>query len=159
MKVIFLDIDGVLINHDSLQAGNTADGECVNQLNRLTRDTGAVLVVSSTWRKRGLLPLVRQLRLWGVEANVLGITPVLDVVRQSGIAVAAERGHEIQAYLDAMPLIESFVILDDEDDMGELRPYLVQTDFETGLTAVEVEQAKRLLHQPQTVLPVSPQTA
>lgn len=35
----------------------------------------------------------------------------------------------------------AFVILDDDDDMGELLPYLVQTDFTHGLTLPLAELA------------------
>ena len=49
MKIIFLDIDGVLN-----QTGNAAslpfDPNCVMYLNHVIKETGAHIVISSAWR-------------------------------------------------------------------------------------------------------------
>ena len=53
MKVIFLDIDGVLINKASLlnvESSYVPDEKCVQQLNELINRTDAKIVVSSCWR-------------------------------------------------------------------------------------------------------------
>lgn len=47
MKIIFLDIDGVLNRHGD---GKDFEPECVANLNRVLTATGAKLVISSTWR-------------------------------------------------------------------------------------------------------------
>ena len=69
--------------------------------------------------------------------------------------MTVERGLEIAAWLAARPDYPPFVILDDDDDMGALAPYLVQTNPETGLTLIDAEKAieiiRRQIHEPQTV--------
>jgi hypothetical protein len=56
------------------------------------------------------------------------------------------RGNEIQAWLDAVPVVKTFAILDDDSDMGHLLPFLVRTSGQTGLQPEHVEQAIKLLN-------------
>lgn len=156
-KVIFLDIDGVMNNLESLrfprtkvecstQSYSAAHPACVEALNFITRVTDARLVISSTWRGIGLKVLFEVFHAWGVKGVIVGRTP--DGSRKSGSVWAApERGDEIKQWLDTYPGITSFVILDDGDDMGELIPNLVQTDYEIGLTMDDAKRAIALLNQ------------
>jgi predicted mannosyl-3-phosphoglycerate phosphatase (HAD superfamily) len=75
VKVIFLDIDGVLCNHESISAGyktRTAPEQdpygphvdCVAALNRIIKETGAKIVVSSTWRHAGAANMRGTLKRW-----------------------------------------------------------------------------------------------
>jgi len=140
MKVIFLDIDGVLIRLDSLLSDNVAASpRCVENLNRLTTETGAVIVVSSSWKKLGIGKVTRFLREWGVTGDIISVTPTDD---------SLPRGQEIQQWLDNEADAEAFVILDDYDDMADLSDYLIQTDEEEGLTRADVMKATSLIrHQ------------
>jgi hypothetical protein len=172
MNVIFLDFDGVIVTRrqlrkpqpdsaaralDALIAAK-ADPDCVAALNRLCEETGAKIVVTSSWRRLAgfvdPLEYVREvLRLWGVRAEVIDVTPMLErelmVMTDDGqrvpMTLPKERGHEIQAWLDGNPGVARFVILDDEDDMVHLRPRLVRTDFEDGLQMRHVEKAVSIL--------------
>ena len=52
MKLIFLDIDGVLNDrafHEDAQS-NTIKPECVAHFNRLIHETGASVILTSAWR-------------------------------------------------------------------------------------------------------------
>lgn len=146
MKVLFVDIDGVLVNWLSLVEGpEIAHSYSVDALNWLTRETGAQIVVSSAWRLRGLEYIQQLFQRWKVEAPVLDITPTME--RQAGnpeILIGPGRGAEIARWLKAHPDVTSYVILD--DDRGELHslqiPYLVQTRFEEGLTMLKSREAK-----------------
>ena len=59
MKVIFLDIDGVMNCRRSVKADiandrrpySSFDPDCVNALNQIIKETDAVIVVSSVWRR------------------------------------------------------------------------------------------------------------
>jgi hypothetical protein len=146
VKVLFLDFDGVLVNRRSwyVRSGRTAtaDPPCVAALNKITDSTNAQIVVSSTWRIGMTIVELRQLlRAWGVTGSVLARTPHM------GFSV--RRGSEIKAWIDmyeaSRELVESFAILDDDNDMDALSPFLVQTDFEEGLTEVHAEKAIALL--------------
>lgn len=130
MKVLFLDVDGVLNRWGSAQP---FDAELVDELSRVVRLSGASVCVSSTWRK---LETHRE-RLLGVltqiGAPVVGWTPDLGAAADEG-NLYIERGEEIQAWLDGHPEVSQFVILDDNDDMAHLAHRLVLTNGYTGLT-------------------------
>lgn len=144
MKIIFLDIDGVLLNISS--RGIEPCAYCVKNLNDIVKITGAKIVVSSTWRKGGLEQIRFVLAQWGVTGEVIGITPVLSrVTERSGFTRGACRGDEIARWLEQNGPVDSFVILDDDGDMGELRSRLVTTSFYTGLTRLHAAQAIGIL--------------
>jgi hypothetical protein len=159
MKVIFLDFDGVLCNPESISAGYKArtapeqdpygpHDDCVSALNRIIEQTGAVIVVSSTWRKcKNPNSAMREtLMRWGVTGQVIGCTPVLE----RG-AFSVQRGTEIQQWLDTSRTpVTSFVILDDDSDMAHLRHRLVRTSFKVGLTEADADQAIAILNAPPT---------
>ncbi len=51
MRVVVLDIDGVLNNPDCFDMGRAlVDPACVGRLNVIVQRTKAVLVITSTWR-------------------------------------------------------------------------------------------------------------
>jgi hypothetical protein len=159
-RVVFLDIDGVLVTGESMHLGHQQypfgrfrrfDPHCVAWLNVITEKAGAVIVVSSVWREGSesqFLQLAHHLYRQGVTAPVIGRTK--RIVRPAPghvMGVAVERGIEIQEWLDEARAeeIESFVIIDDDSDMVHLSDRLVQTDFENGLTAGHADRAVRLL--------------
>lgn len=149
-KVIFLDIDGVLVNRASYRLPNSgsadraiAHPECVAALNAITEaTTGAVIVVSSVWRAEGAPEMRGRLKGWGVHGEMIGVTPRLS--RTNG---RVYRGDEIQKWLDDYTRheISSFVILDDDSDMKHLLPRLVPTDTEQGLTMKDAQTAIEIL--------------
>jgi hypothetical protein len=148
MKVIFLDIDGVLnsgkwVKH--LAGGfddpiNQMDPAAVMRLNAITDATGAVIVVSSTWRlaflkqANALCMLQRCMRAYKLTGEVIGMTGVASGTNKT------RRGNEIQGWLDQNTIaIEKFVIIDVDSDMGHLIQHRVLTKFETGLQDEHVE--------------------
>lgn len=139
-KIIFLDVDGVL-NFWDCWLGNTLNvlrGEsrtlvlsldCINQLNRIIDETGAKIVLSSTWRR--FKDHYDFLLSSPIKGEIIGETPDLlyDLSRETS------RGLEIKEWLEneyGEPC--KFVIIDDDDDMGDLKDHFIQTDFESGLT-------------------------
>ncbi len=132
-SVIFLDFDGVLLNAQS-HAGH-ADAQCVQALNRITEETGAKIVVSSSWKHgRTVENLKLLLQQWDVAGEVLDKTPVC----------YGERGTEIRMWCSEHN-VRRFVILDDDPDMDGLGEFLVRTNFLTGLTMANAEQAITIL--------------
>lgn len=80
------------------------------------------------------------------------------VVDKTPCLGGVERGVEIMAYIEECRVrgypIDAFVILDDDDDMGFLRPWLVQTSNTLGLTDDDVDIAlAKLAEQPQDQTP------
>jgi hypothetical protein len=113
------------------------DPAAIAVLNKIVEQTGAFVVVSSTWRIGVRRTEVNGwLRGAGFTGIVLALTPVL----------GKRRGFEIQAWLDAYnkaPLrrhgeVTHFVILDDDSDMEHLMPKLVQIDNSVGLTEADI---------------------
>ena len=160
IKVIFLDIDGVL-NSEASCARNRAEHpdmlwidnpapEHIKFLNRIIEQTGAEVVISSTWRKgcSGLY-MERLLEAYGFRGHVLGSTPNLGDYRGNEIQAWINRrnnGRDWSMSMNGPDEVESFVILDDDSDMLHLKPYLVQTDSQVGLTGDHAEHAIRILN-------------
>lgn len=126
-KVIFLDVDGVLNTHTSFRAEvfDPLDSDKLDLLAKVVKETGAVVVLSSTWRlwvdSRG--KVIRELGLRGV--SVIGCTPQLH---------GMPRGTEIQKWLQNRE-VERFAILDDMYDAGiGFTEEFFQTDPSDGLT-------------------------
>jgi len=132
MKIIFLDIDGVLNNYYTLGEGANWDPDLVKILNRIIKETKAEIVLSSTWRQiTQYCDIIKN----DMKIKYIGETPKL----------WEKRGVEIQTWLDENPGVEKFVILDDDSDMVHLMPHLLQTDGEFGLTNEIADEAiKRL---------------
>lgn len=161
MKVIFLDIDGVLLPGEYLyKTGNNyaLSPTCCSRLDRLITETGAKIVISSAWRLGRLCePMMNLegvsifLRSHGVQCSVVGLTPYgskrVPVSLKFSMRGACERGHEIADWLDEHPEVEKFVIIDDDADMAHLKEYLVKTDFLTGLQDDHVERAIEILNR------------
>ena len=166
MKIVFLDIDGVL-NHSSTRhtvLPNSIeplpipiDPKCMERLNRLIAETGARIVISSSWRLfarwQDLGPALAR---HGLVGDVIGETPDLPNNKawlanwqtRHGKAFEfdrLERGWEIGEWLAAHPEVTAFVILDDCSDMDALKPWLVLTHPCDGLDDPDVERAKWLL--------------
>ena len=160
MKIIFLDIDGVICNHEQWKKHVILDGEYLHEfdsaavklLNELTDKTQAKFVISSTWRFKGVDILKKHFPQQGVTGEILDRTPSLRHV------INAQRGDEIQMWLDENKdkEIESFVILDDDNDMKHLLPKLVQTlwinqengELIEGLRQNHVDKAFDILNKP-----------
>ena len=148
LKIIFLDIDGVLITLESARTKVVeakADPRAVKALNHLVKRSGARIVISSTWRALGLARMEEYLMLWGVEARIFGLTPdPSDLYR--GLFLSVSRTEEINRWLrDCPEPIESFVILDDDPIEEPLNRHHVQTNFEDGLTQWHIDEALRIL--------------
>lgn len=135
MKLIFLDVDGVLNNgnwaKDMEKAGICVYRDAILHPDSLTflRDlvyqTDARIVLSSSWRRCPPLrqELVKILKVYGLE--IMDDTPYTGGIR----------GEDIARWLRQHPGNHTYVILDDDSDMlPKQKPFLVKTDFNTGFT-------------------------
>lgn len=147
MKVVFLDIDGVLNSLAWLVSRRARPGHreaidplAVLLLNQITDTTGASVVIVSSWRTLGSpLALVEVLQAAGVTACIHGVAPSLS--RWTWPYRVATRLEEIEAWLGEHADVDVFVILDDEHDYGGLEARRVRTDPALGLTAADVSRA------------------
>lgn len=148
MKIIFLDIDGVLNCESAYRNGECQyqewvweDGRkdhyqrfCVRSkelLNKLIDETGAKIVISSTWRHSGIEFMRKVWEMEEMSGEIIGITPSM---RANGYSIP--RGMEIEYYLNNdlqfhhinwdetvqkeymdKSGIENYIIIDDDGDM------------------------------------------
>lgn len=120
-KIIFLDIDGVLnvIGQGRDEFGQTWHPHFMDNLRWIIEQTGAKIVISSTWRMSGLSEMQRMWRHRNLAGEVVGITPhVVEVSEETGIEYLddVDRGHEIQQYIKDHD-VKTYCIIDDDNDM------------------------------------------
>jgi HAD domain in Swiss Army Knife RNA repair proteins len=154
MNILFLDFDGV-INSDAWYEerpfeGMHFDPNAIRRVEKICRLAGAQVVVSSTWRLLANRPNIRMasveyvrgcLDAYGFCCNIIDVTPPY-------AEAGSERGHEIQQWLNEQPAVTSFAILDDTEDMVHLSHRFVKTDYQIGITDVDVEKCITLLRTP-----------
>jgi len=146
--VIFLDIDGVLVERfrqpaptDEWTCCSLFNGEAVLLLREVTERNRAELVISSTWRMFGMDVISARLTQAGwPNPPIIGFTPDLSGNNSNS------RGNEIQVWLNENS-VETFVIVDDDDDMlSEQMPRFVRCNREQGFTSREVEAVNQVLN-------------
>lgn len=153
MKVIFLDIDGVLncetfvntLPPDTFNSFTERKREELNpiqvqMMSQFADEMDAGIVISSTWRKNHSLKEITEMlisRGWG-ESPIIGMTPS---------AKNGFRGSEIVMWLDQHATnanVTHCVIFDDGIDFYPHQP-LVLTTWEKGLTEEHFEIARLYL--------------
>lgn len=185
MKIIFLDIDGVL-NHEEwyssgraheayLATGETDikaynfDPESWNWVQKLIDETGAKIVLSSSWRSYDLASTIEEYKGTAFKPiidNLVGVTPR---------TMSRNRGEEINRFFDIVngnitqnlpqaiewlkqhPLetlsatgekIEQYVIFDDDTDMTDKqKSHFVHIDFWNGIQEKDYKKAKQILEK------------
>jgi hypothetical protein len=146
MKVIFLDIDGVLNSQEFLQNNKNepVDKRNVSILRGVIDKTGAVIVMSSAWR------------LW-FDDNMMpkeGYSQYLyDILSELGIKIFAKtpdfsteeirakktfshiKAKEIIAWLNEHRSVEKYAVIDDLDLMNEeVNARLIKINGQVGIT-------------------------
>ena len=135
MKVIFLDIDGVLNTNLNKEISN----DKLKLLSELVSKTGADVVLSSSWRNWWNHP----------KTNIPGsfITKWKKQFLDNNISITLTTELECPKNLSIEKFItqhnvKSFVVLDDQNVFDK---NLVQTDAEQGLTQFDCQKAFQLL--------------
>lgn len=148
MRVICLDVDGVLNSHERHENGycgiNPVNVKAFNQVLKAVPDLK--IVISSSWRY--MIPEAMSLKgfeymllVCGVncQGRVIGLTP-----RDEEILT---RGGQIAYWLKQHKEVTKYIIVDDMDwDFKELRLNYYKTDPATGLQEKDVNEViKKLL--------------
>lgn len=160
MKVIFLDIDGVLT---SLKRKMKLDAGNISRLGQIIEATDAELVISSSWRRFKLEDTIAELantsdfRHGGVEFpycdRIIGHTRRLYcfALEDTEKHYLSARGLEIKRWLKEFGKdfkVENYVILDDDCDMLlEQAGHFVHTDTYKGLSDSNVRKAIKILNR------------
>jgi hypothetical protein len=125
-KVVFLDCDGVLANyrsaiwdfkeddnslyHDPHGHQTSLERRCLLNLKRVLDETGAVVVLSTSWR---LYPAQRTFLVSAIE-TIVGV-PGIVIGDTPNLGTQGNRGLEIDTWLQANAGVTSYVVF--EDDM------------------------------------------
>lgn len=155
MKVIFLDIDGVLNSYDFYNECDdftvAVDEENLKNLKTIVDQTGAKIVLSSSWRHG-----------WNEDYEACGDdvkrmlnqfqTFDLKIISRTGKDMMFRRENEIAKWIkESKERIEGYVILDDgpfEWEKRGLQSHVVQTDFKKGgLLKQHIEPAIEILNK------------
>ena len=136
MKVIFLDIDGVLNCETTPNPRNfpyIVDKRLLRRLHRLVNRTGAKVVLTSSWRvdPAGLFAA----RHWGVP--FVGTCPDMP---------NSPRCREVLTWLKQHPKVTRYAVIDDEDDELDELP-LFQPSASTGLTPAIANGVENYLNE------------
>lgn len=173
MKLIFLDIDGVLNDHtfNEEAQSSTIDEDSVDALNEVIHKTGAVIVLSSAWRYQVLngamtfIGFEYLLRTHGVtnDLKIVGSTrrdyeDYKNDLRGNQISewMKRESGIVCRRGSPILDPVESYVVLDDGGkdektgkwtDLGlSVHPW-VRTHGNFGLTQNEASMAITILNE------------
>jgi len=162
MKIIFLDIDGVLNsnfwnnNHQKeISDGTLIDEEKVELLSKLTREMDAKVILHSGWKywfDNDMNPLRREakklknlLEKYGIEIE--GMTPDLateEIRRTKKFSLV--KADEILLWLSEHTQVDKWIVIDDLDlHNEEIEKRQIRTDSSVGLTVQNVEEAEILL--------------
>jgi len=154
MRIIFLDIDGVLNSSEYRRhLGLQYFSEIIDQrkmplLKKIVDATGAKIVLSTTWRKfwnEGK----EQLDPAGHYINEIFAEYGLSVYGKTPVMENAGRAGEIKAWLKKYPYADGYVILDDKDFgwPADLRTHFIRTDLNgDGLEEAQAREAIAVLN-------------
>ncbi len=155
MRVIFLDIDGVLNNskHMALHRGQI-DPQNIACLNHLVEATGAKIVLSSSWRSYVGEDRICSIQAFALLLHTHGLrnasSAFLDTTRQDVLSDAElvnDRAYQCKDWLDTHPEVTSHVALDDcEFSFEKVGINHVKTEYSRGgLLMRHVHKATHLL--------------
>ncbi|MBR4002606.1 MAG: hypothetical protein IKI95_00865 [Clostridia bacterium] len=102
MDIVFLDVDGVLNSQNRLielynKTGKPHSGsnfpfdeKCLENLKILVKETGAKIVITSTWRKyeNDMEILINKFKEYDLAKDVIGYTPILNRKREEEIIIS-----------------------------------------------------------------------
>lgn len=163
-KILFLDIDGVLNtkwwytqmdkNTPRDKYGYTFDPTAVANLKKILDETGADIVISSSWKCMGLSQLEEMWEDRGLPGKIIGITPnsVSDELLLNADIDNMElfhiRGTEIREWLRKnSKRVSHYAILDDMDNLlPEQQDHFVWIDPDIGITDGNATQAIMILN-------------
>ena len=143
-KIIFLDVDGVLVTTKSMEhwcdefGCHSFDPQAVRVLNQIVYRTGAEIVLSSTWRflhnKDEFNELASQSNL---HYPIIEYTPFF-----------GHRNNEIKKWLSNNPDVADYLVIDDEDLSLDFEKF-IRTEIQSGLNPNHLNDAVRILGEKQ----------
>jgi len=160
IKIIFLDIDGVIATPES---GYNLSQEKQELLEIILKETDAKIVLSSSWRKHNVKDSIDFMLMSGFRFcnSIIGVTIRAYHYLQKGVHLSIPRGVEIKQWIDTnihsengknynpkeLGVDYNYVILDDDTDMLlEHKDNYVSIDGNIGLSLIDVYKAIYILN-------------
>jgi len=170
MKVLFLDMDGVLNSQEWFEKNHAAriafknthgmgasdvqfihplghiDPDAVARLNCICDAVDFKIVLSSSWR---IIISLDDLRIALTHKGFRHVDRLIDVTPSLPLkSDENRRGMEIKAWLDQHPDVTQYVVLDDDSfDIVKIHPHnFVHTNWKIGLTGLDVVHAISVLN-------------
>ena len=139
MKIIFLDLDGVLNNWYHPELIDKKNAYILKEILKISK-LKIVLTSSNkySFQREGISSIKGSYLEKYLEVLKTMDIPIYDITPY----VLEDKSEEIKAYLESNPLITDFVIVDDELVSMDLRKYQVYLDLYKGL---EEEHIKPIL--------------
>jgi hypothetical protein len=168
IKILFLDIDGVLNTGDNLVSHQVINGidpnyeitdkfatffdeRCVRYLKWIVKKTNCKIVISSTWKLSGLKFMQNLWEYRNLPGEVIDLTPtIVDqyIINMYGVVNDnADRGFEIQQWLEENKW-DTYCIIDDDTDMlsSQIKNF-VKCNPMHGITINEAEKVIKILNK------------
>lgn len=151
MKILFLDFDGVITTPESRWK---IDESKVKLVNRIVSETGAKIVVSSSWKVGYRIVDNFKEEINRRYPNAEWIKPLVDNIYGITDSMGSWRGDEIHRWLEDKD-VESYVIIDDDSDFRDDQLFnFVQTDTYEGITEREVKLCINILNGKKVINPI-----
>lgn len=153
-SVIFLDIDGVLNNENTIEktpAGYTGiDDLLLENLKCVIERTGAKIVLSSSWKEEWDHNPEKMSAEGQYLENKLGSKKISIVGKIEDIeGNSIYRAASIERYLRNNKSIKSYLVIDDEEfDFAEhtdIASHLLMTNWEIGFQYAQIDRAVEIL--------------
>ncbi|GKX66404.1 HAD domain-containing protein [Inconstantimicrobium mannanitabidum] len=162
MKVIFLDIDGVINSNFWLEShqqeisdGTLIDKEKIELVAKIVNKTEATLVMHSGWRfwfDNTMKPIRKEAQnlinlLLDSGLSIYAMTPDLttEEIRKTKM-FSKVKASEIFLWLEQNPNVDKWIVLDDIDlHNDDLAIRQVRTNAEVGITEKDVDRAIEML--------------
>ena len=146
MKIIFLDIDGVLNSEKYYRSVDRKrknwsrfDPLAVLMIKKLIDEFSLKIVITSTWRFGAV-------EMLNIELIKSGLKQYLYEDWKTPQTSPSHRGKEIKMWLDNHPVINEYVIIDDDENiLKEHMLRFVQTDIKEGLNQEHYYKAREVL--------------
>lgn len=161
MKIIFLDVDGVLNNENTKASAPSGcmgvEDKLISKLVKIVTETDAKIVLTSDWKigwesfdiycSEDAKYLNRKLKKYGLKISAKTYDDhIYDRFFE-------DRGRGIHKFLEKVQNVESYVVIDDHtftDFDDEIMLYLALTDYKTGLTDEDTAKAIFILNGEKT---------
>lgn len=150
MKVIFLDINGVLfLTGDEVTTEHIVFNlNCMKNLKKIIDSTFSYIVLTSTWRIGYMDPsnffwkaILDNFTKFNIENKLIGVTPVI-----CNDFKEVSRGLEINDWLERHPDVDKYIILDD-DEIKDIDPNkIIICDTFIGIDSVVAYKAINTLN-------------